>query len=186
MKEEKTWEEVKNELFEKYQLPPEAVDRSEKYPLAYPSAKAIFECTEPGSMEDFIAEGGHIFYLADPSEIKKQLGENEFVVCDRAYSHIPMGSIVKVNPDKCPRVGFALIEFAGEFTDKNGTVQSAEDKNQSYRRFPFVIKLKSDSYDLLVNKSVIYQTKEFQEFTRFKNVCGNFQDIKLITKTTLT
>lgn len=50
MKEEKTWEEVKNELFE-------------KYPLAYPSAKAIFECTEPGSMEDFIAKGGNIFYL---------------------------------------------------------------------------------------------------------------------------
>lgn len=67
-------------------------------------------------MEEFIAEGGHIFYLADPSEIKKQLGENEFVVCDRAYSHIPMGSIVKVNPDKRPRVGFALIEFAGEVT----------------------------------------------------------------------
>ena len=75
MKEEKTQEEVKNELFEKYQLPPEAVDRSEKYPLAYPFAKAIFECTEPGSMEDFIAEGGNIFYLADPSEIKKQLGK---------------------------------------------------------------------------------------------------------------
>ena len=116
MKEEKTQEEVKNEIFEKYQLPPEAVDRSEKYPLAYPFAKAVFECTEPGYMEDFIAEGGHIFYLSNPSEIKKQLGENEFVVCDRAYSHIPMGSIVKVNPDKCPRVGFALIEFAGEVT----------------------------------------------------------------------
>ncbi len=114
MKNEKTWQEIKAELFEKYKLPPEAVDRSEKYPLAYPFAKAIFECTEPGSMEEFIAEGGNIFYLADPSEIKKQLGENEFVVCDRAYSHIPMGSIVKVNPDKRPRVGFALIEFADE------------------------------------------------------------------------
>ena len=67
-------------------------------------------------MEEFIAEGGHIFYLTDPSEIKKHLSENEFVVCDRAYSHIPMGSIVKVNPDKRPRVGFTLIEFAGEVT----------------------------------------------------------------------
>ena len=103
-------------MFKKYQLPPEAVDRSEKYPLAYPFAKAVFECTEPDYMEDFIAEGGNVFYLPDPSEIKKQLGENEFVICDRAYSHIPMGSIVKVNPDKRPRVGFAVIEFAGEVT----------------------------------------------------------------------
>ena len=116
MKNKKTWQEIKDELFKKYQLPPEAVDRSEKYPLAYPFAKAVFECTEHGYMEDFIAEGGNVFYLPDPSEIKKQLGENEFVICDRAYSHIPMGSIVKVNPDKRPRVGFALIEFAGEVT----------------------------------------------------------------------
>ncbi len=116
MKNEKTWQEIKDELFEKYQLPPEAVDRSKRYPLAYPFAKAIFECIEPGTMEDYIADGGHIFYLSNTYETKNQLAENEFVIRDRAYSHIPMGAIVKINTDRRPSVGFALIEFANEVT----------------------------------------------------------------------
>ena len=116
MKNEKTWQEIKDELFEKYQLPPETVERSKRHPLAFPFANAIFECIEPGTMEDYIANGGHIFYLSDTSETKKQLAENEFVIRDRAYAHIPMGAIIKINTDRRPIVGFALIEFANEVT----------------------------------------------------------------------
>ncbi len=92
------------------------------------------------------------------------------------YSSIRLNNIINIVNSVQDNIEF-LDSIAGEFTDKNGTVQSAEDKNQSYRRFPFIIKLKSDTYDLLVNKGVIYQTKEFQEFTRYRNICGNFQDI---------
>ena len=77
MKNEKTWQEIKDELFEKYQLPPEAVDHSKRYPLAYPFAKAIFEISDtsvklnpiPGSAYPTKAKRP-AFSVMDKSKIK--------------------------------------------------------------------------------------------------------------------
>lgn len=54
-----------------------------------------------------------------------------------------------------------LDRLAGEYTDKQGNKQEAEDKAQSYRRFPLTITINDNSYDLKVNKGYKDNTKDF-------------------------
>ena len=70
-----------------------------------------------------------------------------------------------------------LDGIAGEFTDKNGNVQKSEDKAQSYRRFPFIIVLNSDSYDFFMNSGVLKGIKDYSNYLFYKNITGNFQNI---------
>lgn len=73
------------------------------------------------------------------------------------------------------------IEFleglAGGYTDKNGDEHEAEDKGQSYRRFPFIIPLHKDDFDLLLNKGFIEETDDFEEYIEHKRLIGNMQKI---------
>ena len=45
-----------------------------------------------------------------------------------------------------------LDGLAGEYEEKSGRVQKAEDKGQSYRRFPFIVPLHEEDFDLLVDE----------------------------------
>lgn len=73
------------------------------------------------------------------------------------------------------------IEFleglAGGYTDKNGEEHSAEDKGQSYRRFPFIIPLHKDDFDMLLNRGFIEETNRFEEYIEHKHIIGNMQRI---------
>ena len=70
-----------------------------------------------------------------------------------------------------------LNGLAGKYTDKNGNIQEAEDEGQSYRRFPLIIELSDNSFDLKCNKGVFEGTKEFLNYFTINNICGNFQNI---------
>ena len=59
---------------------------------------------------------------------------------------------------------------AGEYTDKNGNFHESEDKNQSYRRFPIIIPINSDSFDILINKGFYQQNREFQQYIEMRDV----------------
>lgn len=70
-----------------------------------------------------------------------------------------------------------LEGLAGGYTDRNGEEHEAEDKGQSYRRFPFIIPLHKDDFDMLLNKGFIEETEKFEEYIEHKHLVGNMQRI---------
>lgn len=73
-----------------------------------------------------------------------------------------------------------LEGLAGGYTDKNGEEHEAEDKGQSYRRFPFIIPLHTEDFDLLLNKGFVEETGNYEEYIEHKRLIGNMQRIHSI------
>lgn len=70
-----------------------------------------------------------------------------------------------------------LDGLAGEYKDKDGNLQEVEDKGQSYRRFPFMILLHEEDFDLMLNKGFMYNTNEYEEYEKYEHICANMQRI---------
>lgn len=70
-----------------------------------------------------------------------------------------------------------LDGLAGEYKDKDGNLQEVEDKGQSYRRFPFMILLHEEDFDLMLNKGFMMNTSEFEEYITYSGIRGNMQRI---------
>lgn len=72
-----------------------------------------------------------------------------------------------------------LDGLAGEYTDRrSGNAYKAEDKNQSYGRFPMIIPVRFADFDILLNKGYMEgNTELFQEYFLYKNVAGNMRKI---------
>jgi hypothetical protein len=70
-----------------------------------------------------------------------------------------------------------LNGLAGEYTDKQGTFHESEDKGQSYRRFPIIICLREEQFDVLFNKGVMENTREYEQYLGYKNLMGNFAKV---------
>ena len=71
-------------------------------------------------------------------------------------------------------------EFLDELADKyrqNGRVRKAEDKSQSYRRFPFFLVLHEEDYDLGMNKGVFDGTREFEQYMMYQGMRANMRRI---------
>lgn len=73
-----------------------------------------------------------------------------------------------------------LEGLAGGYTDKSGEKHEAEDKGQSYRRFPFIIPLHTEDFDLLLNKGFVEETGNYEEYIEHKRLVGNMQKIHSI------
>lgn len=73
-----------------------------------------------------------------------------------------------------------LNNLAGEYTDKKGNQYFAEDKRQSYRRFPFIIPIATETFDLLINKGFYHDNGNFEEYIWIKNLDWDIR--KLIPK----
>jgi hypothetical protein len=70
-----------------------------------------------------------------------------------------------------------LNGLAGEYTDKQGIFHKSEDKGQSYRRFPIIICLREEQFDVLFNKGVMENTREYEQYLGYKNLMGNFAKV---------
>lgn len=70
-----------------------------------------------------------------------------------------------------------LDGLAGEYKDRDGIVHKSEDKSQSYRRFPIIICLKENDFDLLINKGFANNTREYLQYIEHKRIKGNFAKI---------
>lgn len=70
-----------------------------------------------------------------------------------------------------------LDGLAGEYKGKDGSTRKSEDKGQSYRRFPFFIRLHEEDYDLGMNKGVFEGTREYEQYIMYEGIRGNFQRI---------
>ena len=69
-----------------------------------------------------------------------------------------------------------LDGLVGEYK-KDGMIQRAEDKSQSYRRFPFFLVLHEEDYDLGMNKGVFNGTREYEQYYMYNNLRGNMRKI---------
>ena len=92
------------------------------------------------------------------------------------YSSICLCNSVNIVNSVQPYEEF-LDGLAGEYTDKYGNTQSVEDKGQSYRRFPFIIPLHEQDFDLLMNKGFYNGTREYQQYIEYRHLRGNMQKI---------
>ena len=71
-------------------------------------------------------------------------------------------------------------EFLDELTaeyKRNGQIHKAEDKRQSYRRFPFFLVLHEEDYDLGMNKGVFDGTREFEQYMMYRGMQANMRRI---------
>ena len=71
-----------------------------------------------------------------------------------------------------------LNGLAGEYKDKDGNQYKAEDKGQSYRRFPMIICLHESDFDMLINKGFAEGTFEYDQYNIYKGIVGNFGKVK--------
>ena len=69
-----------------------------------------------------------------------------------------------------------LDELAAEYK-RNGQIHKAEDKRQSYRRFPFFLVLHEEDYDLGMNKGVFDGTREFEQYMMYRGMQANMRRI---------
>ena len=112
--------------------------------------------------------------------------ENLFKVFDshphNSKLHIKFGSIKPVNAVNIvnsvePKDKF-LNGLAGEYKDKSGNIRKAEDKAQSYRRFPIIFELEEDTITIYVNQYFINKSADATEYKVWKKMRGNFGKIR--------
>lgn len=72
-----------------------------------------------------------------------------------------------------------LDGLAGEYTNNNGNRYEAEDKSQSYRRFPIIIRVREYDYDVLINKGFSENTNEYFSYEENLSFLGNLQKIRV-------
>lgn len=92
------------------------------------------------------------------------------------YGSVRLKNTVNIVNSVQPYTDF-LDGLAGEYKDKNGTTQKAEDKGQSYRRFPFFLVLHEEDYDLGMNKGVFEGTREYEQYMIYRGIRGNMRAI---------
>ena len=71
-----------------------------------------------------------------------------------------------------------LNGLAGEYTDTNDIKHDAEDKNQSYRRFPLIVCVRESDFDVLLNEGFVNKDSHFyQQFLMYSHVTGSLSKV---------
>lgn len=78
-----------------------------------------------------------------------------------------------------------LDGLAGEYTDAAGNTHEAEDRNQSWGRFPIVFEVTTHSIEMLLNQGFVNDTDDFLAYQKvarmrasMKQVCGALDSIE--------
>ncbi len=95
------------------------------------------------------------------------------------YSSVNLCNVVNIVNSVQDYTEF-LEGLAGGYTDSRGEEHEAEDKGQSYRRFPFIIPLHQEDFDLLLNKGFVENTDDYLEYIAHRNLQGNMQKIHAV------
>lgn len=56
---------------------------------------------------------------------------------------------------------------------------TTEDQNQARRRFPIIIPMRFEDFDILINKGFMNDTREFDQYIRYGTIRGNMQQIHI-------
>ena len=96
------------------------------------------------------------------------------------YSSVNLVNRVNIVNSVQPYSEF-LSGLVGEYKDKHGHLVKSEmaQKSQSTRRFPFLIPIHEQDFDLLVNKGFMMGTRDFDEYVEYNHIRGNMQKIAM-------
>ena len=115
-----------------------------------------------------LGDRGNVFDVFDP-------------VGSRRRQNVKYNSCVLINKVNIVNSVQSYEEFlnglAGEYKNKYGDEVKSEDKGQSYRRFPFIIPLHMNDFDLLVNKGWIDDDKNYEDYILYQHIRGNMEEI---------
>lgn len=92
------------------------------------------------------------------------------------YSSTVLQNTINIVNSPQPYTEF-LDSLAGEYVDRRGEKRVAEDKKQSYRRFPIMIVIHENYYEMLMNKGYLDGTKEYTTYVQYGKIRGNMQKI---------
>lgn len=94
------------------------------------------------------------------------------------YSSVCLTNTVNLVNSVQPYMEF-LDGLAGEYKDKNGNIIKTEmaERGQSARRFPFIIPLHEEDFDILINRGFAENSTAFDQYIGYEHVRGNIQNI---------
>ena len=99
----------------------------------------------------------------------------------RADRNIKYGSIRLINKINIVNGIESYRKFmdglSGEYTTSDGVEHVAEDKGQTYRRFPIIMCLRENDFDVLLNMAVMFDTPEYDQYMKYKQVQGSFKKL---------
>ena len=119
-------------------------------------------------------------------DLIKKLGSrsNVFNVFDtsphKQMQNIKFGAVNLINEVNIVNSVQPYEEFlnglVGEYVDRDGNEHKAEldEKVQSQRRFPFIMPLRADDFDILINRAYMNGEGDYGEYIRYQNIRGNF------------
>lgn len=71
-----------------------------------------------------------------------------------------------------------LNGLAGEYKDRDGVEHEAEDKNQAYRRFPYIMRVRENDFDLLINLGFVNKdTHAYHQYVMYERVRGSLKQV---------
>lgn len=92
-------------------------------------------------------------------------------------THIILTNAVNIVNGVEPYIEF-MDGLAGSYTDKHGVRHEAEDKNQSYRRFPMILCVREGDFDVLFNKGFVdKESWAYNQYSLYNNVCGSIKNV---------
>ena len=98
----------------------------------------------------------------------------------KAKQNIKYGAVNLINTvnivNSVQPYGEFLDGLVGNYTDRNGVVHKAEfdEKKQGERRFVFLIPLRTEDFDILINKGYVDGSDAYDEYYKYQNIIGNF------------
>lgn len=92
------------------------------------------------------------------------------------YASINLCNVVNIVNSVQPFREF-LDGLAGEYTEKDGSKRGVEDKGQSYRRFPVIIPIHEEDFDILLNRGFMEGSSNFTEYVEYGSIRANMQKI---------
>lgn len=122
---------------------------------------------------DFLTEfggRGNVFRLFDPHP-------GSAMTANIKNSSVVLNNEVNIVASEPSHVEF-LDKLAGSYTDKEGKKHESEDKGQAYRRWPVLIPMHEEDFDILLNRGWLNESDEFTQYVGFKTVTANMRRVR--------
>lgn len=118
------------------------------------------------------------------AQLLKELGGvgNVYNVFDTNPSNqrqnVKYGSVKLINEVNIVNSVQDVKEFLSGISGADSSLV-VEDQNQARRRFPFIIPMRYDDFDVLINKGFMNNTNEFDQYIKYANIRANMQRIQI-------
>lgn len=155
------------------------------YPHLTEDSEIFFEVGSDGALfEKYDGQPVIIWNDRRGSQLREELGGvgNVYNVFDTTPTsqkqNIKYSSIKLINEVN-------IVNSVQPFTDFIDGISGAdfgittEDQNQARRRFPIIIPMRFEDFDILINKGFLNDTREFDQYIAYGTIRGNMQQIHI-------